>query len=109
MKGGVEQVSSSIITAMSSQAFTVVAVLYPNKGKTDEVWIATPSSANPANAYSKVVALLNEVAEYVHTKEPGTLQYEINRSLRPSKDGLEEIVMIERSISPFVADASAFH
>lgn len=28
--------------------------------------------------------------------EPGTLKYEINRELRPGKDGNEDIVMIER-------------
>jgi hypothetical protein len=48
------------------------------------------------------------VAEYVQSKEPGVLTYSINRSLRPNKDGTEEIVMIERlvgSISSSKLDA----
>ncbi|KAK3057856.1 hypothetical protein LTR09_000931 [Extremus antarcticus] len=64
---------------MSSSEFSVVAVLYPKKDKTDEV-----------------VGLLQEVAQYVKANEPGTLKYEITRSLRPNKDGTEDIVMLER-------------
>ncbi|KAK5690944.1 hypothetical protein LTR17_025814 [Elasticomyces elasticus] len=64
---------------MSSQEFNVVAILHPKKGKTDDV-----------------LRLLNEVADYVKTQESATLGYSINRSLRPNKDGTEEIVMIER-------------
>lgn len=33
--------------------------------------------------------------------EPGTLKYEINRVLRPAKDGTEDIVMIERYANAF--------
>lgn len=44
----------------------------------------------------KVLELLNDVADYVHANEPGTLKYDINSVMRPAKDGTEEIVMIER-------------
>ncbi|TKA27559.1 hypothetical protein B0A50_04390 [Salinomyces thailandicus] len=64
---------------MASEGFNVIAVLYPKKGKTDEV-----------------LGLMKEVAEYTQAKEPGVLKYSINRSLRPNKDGTEEIVMIEK-------------
>lgn len=30
--------------------------------------------------------------------EPGTLKYEVTRSLRPAKDGTEEIVMLEKFV-----------
>ena len=30
--------------------------------------------------------------------EPGVLSYSINRSLRPSKNGEEEIIMLERYV-----------
>ena len=40
--------------------------------------------------------MLREVGEYVKANEPGTLKYEVNRSLRAAKDGTEDIVMIER-------------
>ncbi|EME38438.1 hypothetical protein DOTSEDRAFT_75841 [Dothistroma septosporum NZE10] len=64
---------------MASKEFNVVAILYPKKGRTDEV-----------------IGLLQKVAEYVKSQEPFVLRYEINRSLRPNKDGTEEIIMIER-------------
>ncbi|KAK4629806.1 uncharacterized protein CLAFUR5_07760 [Fulvia fulva] len=64
---------------MSSKEFNVVAILYPKKGKVDEV-----------------IGLLQGVSEYVKAKEPFVLKYEINRSLRPNKDGTEEIIMMER-------------
>lgn len=38
------------------------------------------------------------VAEHTQAKEPGVLTYSINRSVRPNKDGTEEIVMIERYV-----------
>lgn len=44
----------------------------------------------------KVVELLGEVSKYVKDNEPGTLRYEVNRDLRPGKDGNEDIVMLER-------------
>jgi quinol monooxygenase YgiN len=40
--------------------------------------------------------MLQDVAQYVRDNEAGTLKYEINRSLRPGKDGTEDIVMVER-------------
>lgn len=46
----------------------------------------------------QVLRQLNEVAEYVQKNEPGVLSYSINRSLRPSKDGEEEIIMLERCV-----------
>jgi len=64
---------------MSSKEFNVIAILYPKKGKTDEV-----------------LNLMKEVAENTKNNEPGVLTYSINRSLRPNKDGTEEIVMIEK-------------
>ncbi|KAI7166014.1 hypothetical protein KC343_g11015 [Hortaea werneckii] len=64
---------------MASKEFNVIAILHPKKGKTDIV-----------------LRQLNEVAEYVQKNEPGVLSYSINRSLRPSKDGEEEIIMLER-------------
>ncbi|RMY86959.1 hypothetical protein D0861_05648 [Hortaea werneckii] len=64
---------------MASKEFNVIAILSPKKGKTDIV-----------------LRQLNEVAEYVQKNEPGVLSYSINRSLRPSKDGEEEIIMLER-------------
>jgi len=64
---------------MPSTEFNVVAVLYPKQGKTQ-----------------RVLELLNDVADYVHANEPGTLKYDINSVMRPAKDGTEEIVMIER-------------
>ncbi|KAI7259291.1 hypothetical protein KC345_g10351 [Hortaea werneckii] len=60
---------------MASKEFNVIAILHPKKGKTD---------------------ILKEVAEYVQKNEPGVLSYSINRSSRPSKDGEEEIIMLER-------------
>ena len=44
----------------------------------------------------KVVELLGEVSKYVKDNEPGTLRYEVNRDLRPGKDGNEDIVILER-------------
>ncbi len=44
----------------------------------------------------KVIALLDEVAQYVKANEPGTLKYEVTKTLRPNKDGTEDIVMLER-------------
>jgi hypothetical protein len=38
------------------------------------------------------------VAEYVKANEPGTLKYEIHKSLRPEKDGTEDVVMVERYV-----------
>merc|ERR1712130_956816 len=67
------------IPKMASKEFNVIAILHPKKGKTDIV-----------------LRQLNEVAEYVQKNEPGVLSYSINRSLRPSKDGEEEIIMLER-------------
>lgn len=40
--------------------------------------------------------MLNDVSKYVLENEAGVLKYEVNRSLRPNKDGTEEIIMIER-------------
>jgi len=64
---------------MASKEFNVIAIIHPKQGKTD-----------------RVVELLKGVAQYVRANEPGTLKYEINRVTRPSKDGTEDIVMIER-------------
>lgn len=64
---------------MPGKEFSVIAILYPKKGKTDQV-----------------IDMLNEVSKYVRDNEAGVLKYEINRSLRPAKDGTEEIIMIER-------------
>lgn len=64
---------------MPGKDFSVIAILYPKKGKADQV-----------------VEMLNDVAKYVRDNEAGVLKYEINRSLRPAKDGTEEIIMIER-------------
>lgn len=46
----------------------------------------------------KVINLIKDVSEYVKANEAGTLKYEINRSLRPAKDGTEDIVMIEKYV-----------
>lgn len=46
--------------------------------------------------------MLQEVAKYVRDNEAGTLKYEINRSLRPAKDGTENVVMIEKYRVSFV-------
>ena len=62
---------------MAGKEFNIVAVLYPKKGKADQL-----------------VELLDEISKYVRDNEPGTLKYEVNRSLRPAKDGTEDIVMI---------------
>ncbi len=64
---------------MAGKEFNIVAVLYPKKGKTDQL-----------------VELLDGVAKYVLENEPGTLKYEVNRSLRPAKDGTEDVIMLER-------------
>merc|ERR1739841_301657 len=69
------------IPKMASKEFNVMGILHPKKGKTDIV-----------------LRQLNEVAEYVQKNEPGVLSYSINRSLRPSKDGEEEIIMLERYV-----------
>jgi quinol monooxygenase YgiN len=53
-----------------------------------------------------VISLLQEVAQYVKDNEPGTLKYEISRSLRPNKDGTEEIVMLERYSLPSMCVSS---
>jgi hypothetical protein len=63
----------------------VVAILYPRKGKADQL-----------------LQRLLEVAQVVKEQEPGTLEYEINRVIRPAKDGTEEIVLVERSVQPIV-------
>jgi quinol monooxygenase YgiN len=44
----------------------------------------------------KVIGLLQEVSQYVKANEPGTLKYGITKTLRPNKDGTEDIVMLER-------------
>lgn len=44
----------------------------------------------------QVVELIEGVSKYVKDNEPGTLIYQINRDLRPAKDGNEDIVMLER-------------
>merc|ERR1712118_274510 len=73
-------ISCIIVTSkLASKEFNVIAILSPKKGKTDIV-----------------LRQLNEVAEYVQKNEPGVLSYSINRSLRPSKDGEDEIIMLER-------------
>ena len=42
---------------------------------------------------------MKEVATYVQENEPGTLRYEVNRTLRPDKkDGTEDLVMLERYV-----------
>ena len=64
---------------MPGKEFNIVAVLYPKNGKADQL-----------------VGMLQEVAKYVRDNEAGTLKYEIHRSLRPAKDGTEDVVMIER-------------
>lgn len=83
---------------MSSKEFNVVAILYPKKGKVDEVrthFIKFHQGSN-VDRSSQVIGLLQGVSEYVKAKEPFVLKYEINRSLRPNKDGTEEIIMMER-------------
>ena len=86
---------------MASKEFNVIAILYPKKGKTDEVYILylIVFSSLPTSNTSQVLGLMKEVAEYTQAKEPGVLTYSINRSLRPNKDGTEEIVMIEKFVS----------
>lgn len=42
---------------------------------------------------------MKDVAENTKNNEPGVLTYSINRSLRPNKDGTEEIVMIEKCVA----------
>ena len=82
---------------MANQEFNVVAILHPKQGKTDEVhWPYLESLPESSLMYDKVIDLINEVAKYVKDNEPGTLRYEINRSLRAGKDGNEDIVMLER-------------
>ena len=49
-----------------------------------------------ADGVEKVMDLLIEVSSYVQANEPGTLRYEVNRVLRPAKDGTEDVVMLER-------------
>ena len=81
---------------MASKEFNVVAILYPKKGKTDEVIILPRLyCVRDTDLSAQVIGLLQEVAEYVKSKEPFVLRYEINRSLRPNKDGTEEIIMME--------------
>jgi len=64
---------------MPNHEFTVVAILYPKKGKAGQL-----------------VELLQGVSKHVRDNEPGTLKYEIHRSLRPGKDGAEDVIMVER-------------
>ena len=52
----------------------------------------------PKLTFGQVVEMLQDVAQYVRDNEAGTLKYEINRSLRPGKDGTEDIVMVERRV-----------
>ena len=63
----------------ASSEFNVVAILYPKKGKTEQV-----------------LALLKDVAEHIKKEEPGTLRFEVNRVLKPARDGTEDIVLLER-------------
>jgi quinol monooxygenase YgiN len=50
------------------------------------------------------VELLNEVSKYVEKNEPGTLKYQINKEVN-KKSGVEEVIMIERSV-PFSNSAA---
>ncbi|TVY76007.1 hypothetical protein LSUE1_G005492 [Lachnellula suecica] len=61
---------------MSTQ-IDLVAIITPNKGKTD-----------------RIVELLQGVAEYVKKSEPGTIKYEIARSFNKAA-GVEEVIMLE--------------
>ncbi|KAF4626436.1 hypothetical protein G7Y89_g11719 [Cudoniella acicularis] len=61
---------------MASQ-LDIIAIISPKPGKTD-----------------RVVELLQGVSEYVKKNEPGTLKYEITRSMN-KKAGVEEVVMLE--------------
>lgn len=87
---------------MASKEFNVIAILHPKKGKTDIVRAFQVSMDHHKSLILQpqyqVLRQLNEVAEYVQKNEPGVLSYSINRSLRPSKDGEEEIIMLERYV-----------
>ncbi|KAH6684314.1 hypothetical protein B0J14DRAFT_526893 [Halenospora varia] len=58
-------------------ALDIIAIITPNGGKAD-----------------RVVELLQQVSEHVKANEPGTLRYEITRSMN-KKAGAEEIIMLE--------------
>lgn len=81
---------------MASKEFNVVAILYPKKGKTDEVGFPPPMNQISSTDDLQVLSLMKDVAENTKNNEPGVLSYSITRSLRPNKDGTEEIVMLEK-------------
>ncbi|KAK4496831.1 hypothetical protein PRZ48_012815 [Zasmidium cellare] len=64
---------------MSSTEINIVAVLHPKQGSVDEV-----------------ITIFSDLAKWIHANEPGTLVYQVHRSLRPGKDGNEDVVIVER-------------
>jgi hypothetical protein len=51
------------------------------------------------------VELLNGVSQYIQKKEPGTTRYQINVEAN-KKSGVEEVIMLERSVPVFLTVAN---
>ena len=66
-------------------ALNLIAIITPKGGKTD-----------------RVIERLREMAEYVKSNEPGTLQYEIMRVNKDRKTGKEEVVMVEKYVFTYL-------
>ncbi|KAI9875118.1 MAG: hypothetical protein M1830_007619 [Pleopsidium flavum] len=71
----------------STKEVDVVAIIKPKPGKGD-----------------RVVELLTNLASAVHKNEPGALRYHLHREF-DSKDGSEDLVMIEKYV--YLSSASA--
>ena len=92
---------------MSSQ-IDLIAIISPKAGKVDRVrtppyTLTTPHLLTP---HSQVVELLNQVSVYVKNNEPGTLRYEITREVN-KKSGVEEVIMLETFVTPFILGPNA--
>lgn len=49
--------------------------------------------------FEQVITIFSDLAKWIHANEPGTLVYQVNRSLSPGKDGNEDVVLVERSVA----------
>lgn len=77
----------------------MIATLHPNNGKADRVRAPNDVGVNPATADTIPGRRTHQRSlEMGQENEPGTLRYELTRDLRPGKDGLEDLVMIERHV-----------
>lgn len=84
---------------MAGKELDIVAIISPKIGKVDRVsWsptLCSHSEKRPTHEDGKVAELLTNLTKAVHKNEPGCLRYHLHREIN-SKDGSEDLVMIER-------------